>query len=363
MVDKLIYLKIKRLLSEVLLFDWLFSLDKKFIWAAIVICLIHSGIFSGSIIGFFGVSRLRLEVAAASRNKKAIKVLRLRKDSNFLLTTLIWGNVAVNVLLTLLTNNVLYGLSSFLFSTIGITIFGEIVPQGYFSRNALKVGAFLYPFVRFYQFLLYPVSKPSALLLDKWLGGESMDMFKEDEMKILLQKHILSEHSDVDAIEGRGAVNFLTLDDIHLEHEGEVIDPQSIVSLPIEGTLPTFPNFKEKPKDNFLQEIHLSKKKWVIITDEAKEPLLVLDADNFLRSAVYEKKETNPYFYCHRPIVVRSKETTLGSVIQQFKVYAKHKEDDVIDHDLILYWTDNEKRVITGADILGRLLRGIVTVN
>ena len=32
--------------------------------------------------------------------------------------------------------------------------------------------------------------------------------------------------------------------------------------------------------------------------------------------------------------------------------------DDVIDDDLILIWTD-EKRVITGADILGRLLRGI----
>jgi hypothetical protein len=31
--------------------------------------------------------------------------------------------------------------------------------------------------------------------------------------------------------------------------------------------------------------------------------------------------------------------------------------DDVIDHDLILLWSD-EKRVITGADILGRLMRG-----
>jgi hypothetical protein len=32
--------------------------------------------------------------------------------------------------------------------------------------------------------------------------------------------------------------------------------------------------------------------------------------------------------------------------------------DDVIDNDLILVWAD-EKRVITGADLLGRLLRGI----
>jgi len=37
-----------------------------------------------------------------------------------------------------------------------------------------------------------------------------------------------------------------------------------------------------------------------------------------------------------------------------------HGSDDVIDNDLILVW-GHEKRIITGADLLGRLLRGIVT--
>ena len=32
--------------------------------------------------------------------------------------------------------------------------------------------------------------------------------------------------------------------------------------------------------------------------------------------------------------------------------------DDVIDHDIILVW-GRQKRIITGADVLGRLLRGI----
>ena len=41
------------------------------------------------------------------------------------------------------------------------------------------------------------------------------------------------------------------------------------------------------------------------------------------------------------------------------RVRPETAEDDVIDHDVILVWSD-EKRVITGADILGRLLRGIV---
>jgi hypothetical protein len=33
-------------------------------------------------------------------------------------------------------------------------------------------------------------------------------------------------------------------------------------------------------------------------------------------------------------------------------------EDDVIDNDLILVW-GKQKRIITGSDLLGRLLRGI----
>ena len=36
----------------------------------------------------------------------------------------------------------------------------------------------------------------------------------------------------------------------------------------------------------------------------------------------------------------------------------ERSEDDVVDHDLVLVWTE-QRRVITGADLLGRLLRGI----
>jgi hypothetical protein len=50
--------------------------------------------------------------------------------------------------------------------------------------------------------------------------------------------------------------------------------------------------------------------------------------------------------------------TLLGKVLPRLRVQTRSEADDVIDDDLILIWTD-EKRVITGADILGRLLRGI----
>jgi CBS domain containing-hemolysin-like protein len=57
------------------------------------------------------------------------------------LATVLWGNVTINVLLTLLSNSVLAGIGAFAFSTIVITLFGEIIPQAYFSRNALRMAA------------------------------------------------------------------------------------------------------------------------------------------------------------------------------------------------------------------------------
>jgi len=48
----------------------------------------------------------------------------------------------------------------------------------------------------------------------------------------------------------------------------------------------------------------------------------------------------------------------LGDVIGLMKVKPEYPEDDVVDNDLILIW-NKDRRIITGADLLGRLLRGI----
>ena len=89
-----------------------------FVWLGILFCLSQSAMFSGLNLAMFGVSRLRLEVEASTGNKDAKKILAMRRDSNFLLTTVLWGNVAINVLLTLLSDSVMTGISTFLFSTL-----------------------------------------------------------------------------------------------------------------------------------------------------------------------------------------------------------------------------------------------------
>ncbi len=329
------------------------------IWCGILVCLAHSALFSGLNLAFFSISRLRLEAESSTGNQVAQRVLAFRRDSNFLLTTILWGNVGINVLLTLLSNSVLTGVVAFLFSTFVITIAGEIVPQAYFSRRALRVASLFGPVLRVYQYLLFPVAKPSAWLLDQWLGKETAELLKERQLRGVIQHHIETADGDVDAIEGQGALNFLEIDDVPIRLEGESVDPSSIIALPTTIDLPVLPKIDRAATHPFIKQVNASGKKWVIITDLAGDPLLLLDSDAYLRAALIEDEELDGYRYCHRPIVISDPERPLGHVILDFKQGMEPASDDAIARDIVLLWSPEQQRIITGADILGRLLRGI----
>lgn len=330
-----------------------------FVWIGILFCVSQSAMFSGLNLAFFGVSRLRLEVEKSNGNLAAEKVLQFREDSNFLLVTILWGNVSINVLLTLLSNSVLTGVFGFLFSTVVITLAGEIAPQAYFSRHALRMAALLSPVLRFYQYLLYPVTKPSALVLDLWLGKESIQYFREKDITEILKKHIAAEDSDIDHLEGIGAMNFLAIDDLLVIDEGEVIDPESILTFEKRDDKIIFPGFLRTKEDPFIQAVARSHRKWAVITDSAGRPRYVLDADKFLREALLDTEAFSPWKCCHVPILVEDHKLSLGEVILQLKNRSARAEDEAIDKDVILVW-GAEKRIITGADILGRLLKGVI---
>lgn len=328
------------------------------IWIGILICLCHSAMFSGLNLAFFSLSRLRLEAEASAGNKAAIKILSLRRDANFLLTTILWGNVGINVLLTLLSSSIMAGVAAFVFSTLVITFAGEIIPQAYFSRRAMKMASLLSPVMRFYQYVLWPVAKPSAWALDKLLGAEDITYFKEQQLRGVIEQHIEADHAEIDFIEGRGALNFLDIDDVPIEDEGEVVDPASIIALPTRVDLPILPEV-ESPTDQFVRDVNASGRKWVIITDTDGEPQLILDTDSYLRSIMFDLTTTDAYEHCHRPIVITDPLKPLGHIIGALKKGIESNCDAAIENDIVLLWTGERKRVITGADLLGRLFQGI----
>ena len=324
-------------------------------WVGIGLLVLQSGTFSGLNLAMFGVTALRLQTLADMGDKRAARLLTMRKDSNFLLTTILWGNVGTNVMLAMLSDSVMAGAVAFVFSTFVITLGGEIIPQAYFSRNALKMGSLMAPLLRFYQLLLFPIAKPSALMLDAWLGKESIDYLPEEEIRTALKLHVTARESDVSRVEGLGAVNFMDLDDLHLNEEGSPVDPESLIYLPMVDGRPVFPTFEIDKDDPFIAQVRKSEKRWLVIAAEGAVPSLILDASEFLRATLIRGEQANPMDFCHRPITVKNPNIKLSLVLGRFETLPG---DDLLTRDVILLWSD-EKRIITGSDILGFLMRGI----
>ncbi|WP_018875904.1 DUF21 domain-containing protein [Thioalkalivibrio sp. ALE31] len=328
-------------------------------WLGILVCLSQSAILSGLNLGLFSRSKLELEVQAQKGDPRAERLLALRGDANFALVTILWGNVAVNVLLALLSGSAMGGVAAFLFSTVVITIFAEILPQSYFSRHALKVAGALYPLLRFYQFLMYPVARPTAWVLDRWLGGEEIRFFPERDLHYLIDLHMQAHGSEITRVEGRGARNFLELDDILVQHEGQALDPDSVVAMEFADGRPVFPAIAPRTDDPFLVRLNRPGRGWIVITDPEGEPRTVIRVPEFTREALFAPERFDPQHHCHHPLVVRDGGRRLGGLVPHFKVRPASSGDTVVGDDVILLWTDDQRRILSGTDILGRLLRGV----
>jgi metal transporter CNNM len=332
------------------------------VWLGILFCLSQSAMLSGLNLAVFRLNRLQLETLASQGDDDALAVLALRREGNVTLATILWGNVAVNVLLTLLAESILAGVSAFLFSTVVITIVAEILPQAYFSKHALSIAARFTPVLKAYRLILWPVAKPVSLLLDVLVGREPIPWLTEDELTALIEHHAHAG-TEVGSVEARGAVNFLALDDIPVIDEGEPIAPESIIALAFdESGKPAFPPFAPGGEDTFLRKIAASGKKWIIVLDHNEEPRLVFSAPDFLSGVLFGGDGFDPAALCHRPLVIRDGQTPLGQVLARLTVTPDRPSGDNIEMDAILVWTDTQRRIITGTDILGRLLHRISRV-
>ena len=255
------------------------------------------------------------------------------------------------MLLTLLTDSVMAGALAFVVSTFLITFFGEIIPQAYFSRNSLRMASLLAPVLRAYRFLLYPVAQPCARMLDWWLGKEAPSYFRESAVRELLLRHMREAGTDVSRVEGRGAVNFLDLDDRRVEEIAEPLDGASVLPLPVELDLPQFPPIGGA-EDLFLRRLGAVAGRWAIATDPDGIPRLAIDVDSFVRGALYND-DFDPYAHCHRPAVLSN-----GRHSVAYAIRAMVRNTEVPGADVVVVWGERPA-ILTGESILRNLLRGI----
>ncbi|KAG7395187.1 Metal transporter cnnm2 [Phytophthora boehmeriae] len=189
--------------------------------SALVVLLGLSAMFAGLGLGLMSLDLIGLEIVVAAgedenatekekmNSQAAKKVIPLRRNGNLLLTTLLLGNVAVNVLTSILTADLTSGLFGFLASTVLILIFGEIVPQALCSKYALVIGGKVVPFVRILITVFYVFSKPVSMALDASLGEDIGRIFTRRQLAEIIDIHEKQQMIDKD--EGsiiRGAMTF-----------------------------------------------------------------------------------------------------------------------------------------------------------
>ena len=109
------------------------------------------------------------------------------------------------------------------------------------------------PLLNVYQVGLFPIAKPTAIILNWWLGPEGITFLRERDFRALITRHAGVAGADVGHLEALGALNFLDLDDILVADEGELVDPGSVIALPFENERPLLPKFERSPDDPFLR--------------------------------------------------------------------------------------------------------------
>uniref|UniRef100_A0A8C3PTR8 Metal transporter n=1 Tax=Calidris pygmaea TaxID=425635 RepID=A0A8C3PTR8_9CHAR len=165
------------------------------LWLQVILIaglLVLSGMFSGLNLGLMALDPMELRIVQNCGTEKekryARKIEPIRRKGNYLLCSLLLGNVLVNTTLTILLDDLIgSGIGAVVASTIGIVIFGEIVPQALCSRHGLAVGANTIVVTKFFMLVTFPLSYPISKLLDYILGQEIGTVYNREKLVEMLK--------------------------------------------------------------------------------------------------------------------------------------------------------------------------------
>jgi len=198
----------------------------------IIVLLALSATFSGLTIGLLSLNVFELKRKSELNDAKAKLVYPIRARGNELLVTLIIGNVLVNTAIAIVMDNFLpggtffAGLITVIVVTALITMFGEILPQAFFRRHGLNIGALFAPYIKVVMEIMRPISRPLGMVIDKTVGLETPDVYSTDELMMILDEHEASEHSDIEADEMMIVKNALSFGDKLVR---DVMTPESVI--------------------------------------------------------------------------------------------------------------------------------------
>jgi metal transporter CNNM len=175
----------------------------------VVVLVGMSAICSGLNLSLMSLDVSDLERRARYGNKKAKRVLPLRKNAHLSLASILLTNVAVISTTSLVLEHHYNGLIAGVASTLLIVVFGEILPQALFMKHALNITSRLATVLKWMTIITYPIAKPLQLLLDTLFGQELSKLHSRRELGMIISEHLDNDKSELDDDEAeimRGAL-------------------------------------------------------------------------------------------------------------------------------------------------------------
>lgn len=159
-----------------------------------VVCVCFVGIVAGLFLGYLTLDVLDLQIierASLDEEERmhASKILPIVREKHLILVTLLLLNALAYETLPLFLDNLVPSWLTVVLSVTLILVFGEIIPSGVFTGpRQMYLGYTMAPLMNFFLFIMYPLAKPLALVLDYITHDEEMEEgYHRGELAALIQ--------------------------------------------------------------------------------------------------------------------------------------------------------------------------------
>lgn len=160
--------------------------------------LLMSAYFSATETAFLTMNRIRLKTLAENGNRRAAVALKVSKDLDQLISTILIGNNIVNITLSTVSTVFFMRLLptsgatvSTIVMTLAVLIFGEITPKNLAKDTADSFVLFSAPFIRVIAVILAPLNYLFGLLkklLSKILTIRKPERYTEQELITIVEE-------------------------------------------------------------------------------------------------------------------------------------------------------------------------------
>jgi metal transporter CNNM len=166
--------------------------------AEVVLLVFASAVCSGLNIAVMSLDPEDLRRKAMLGNVQAKRILPLRNRTHLILASILLTNVAAVSATSLVLNQKLSGWLAGILATLLIVVFGEVIPQALFSKNALYWSSLFAPLLRIMVGVTYVVSRPLESLLNKLFPKEKAKLQSRQELGLIMTEHLTNSSSELD---------------------------------------------------------------------------------------------------------------------------------------------------------------------